>query len=171
MTAEEHRKEAPENLHVAVITVSDTRSVAMKEGRDEDESGKIIQEKLEEAGFTSDRDIIPDEKDELTEKLDGLLSDPEVDAIITTGGTGIAKRDITVDIAREFFEKELPGFGESLRRRGFEMVGVPGLLTRATLGVSNQKPILCLPGAPNSVKVGMDLIITDLPHIVKHARE
>lgn len=171
MTYEEHRKEAPEDLHIAVITVSDTRSAAMKEGRDEDESGKIIQERLEEAGFTSDRDIIPDEADELVEKLEGVLYDSEVDMIITTGGTGIAKRDITVDVVREFFDKELPGFGESLRRRGFEMVGFPGLLTRATLGVSNQKPIFCLPGAPNSVRVGMDLIIPDLAHIVKHARE
>lgn len=171
MTSVEHRREAPEDLHVGVITVSDTRATAIKEGRDEDESGKIVQKKLEEEGYTSDRIIIPDEEDMLEEKLKDWLKNPNIEAIITTGGTGIAKRDITVDVAKDFFDKELPGFGEFLRRRGYEMVGIPGILTRATLGIARQKPIFCLPGAPNSVKVGMDLIASDLAHIVKHARE
>lgn len=171
MTAEEHRKEAPEDLHVGVVTVSDTRAAAMEEGRDEDKSGKIIQDRLEEAGFTSDRTIIPDEKEDIERKLEYLISDPEVDAIITTGGTGIAARDITVDVAREYFDKELPGFGETMRRKGYEMVGGPGFMSRTTLGVSNKKPIFCLPGTPNAVEVGMDLIVPDLAHIVKHARE
>ncbi|KXA89853.1 hypothetical protein AKJ37_04500 [candidate division MSBL1 archaeon SCGC-AAA259I09] len=171
MTTEEHRKEAPKELHVGVITVSDTRSAAMKEGRDEDESGKIIQERLKESEFTSERVVIPDEPDDLGEKLSEYLNDPEVDAIITTGGTGIAKRDITIDVARKFFDKELPGFGEFLRRKGYEMVGIFGILTRTTLGIAGKKPIFCLPGAPNSVRVGMDLITSDLAHIVKHARE
>lgn len=171
MTAEEHRKEAPEDLHIGVVTVSDTRAAAMEEGRDEDESGKIIQRRLEEAGFSSDRVVIPDEKDDIEENLESLLSDSKVDAVITTGGTGIAERDITVDVAKEFFDKELPGFGETLRRKGYEMVGGPGYMTRSILGISNKKPIFCLPGTPNAVKVGMDLIIPDLAHIVKHSRE
>ncbi len=171
MTAEEHRKEAPEDLHVGVITVSDSRSAAMEEGRDEDKSGQIIEESLEDAGHTSERVIIPDEKDDLKELLEDWLDDSEIDAIITTGGTGIAERDITVEVAEKYFDKELPGFGETLRRKGFELVGIPGIITRATLGIANRKPVFCLPGAPNSVDVGMDLILSDLGHIVKHARE
>lgn len=171
MTAKEHREEAPEDLNVGVITVSDSRAAAMEEGRDEDESGKIIQRKLEEAGFSSDRSVLPDEWDVLEGKLGELISDPGVDAVITTGGTGITSRDKTVDVARTFFDKELPGFGESLRRLGYEKVGGPGILTRATAGLAAQKPIFCLPGAPNAVEVGMDLILPDLAHVVKHARE
>ena len=171
MTSEEHRKRAPDDLHVGVITVSDSRSAAMEEGEDKDESGRLIQERLEDADYSSERVIIPDEEEDLSHLLEDWLEDPEIDAIVTTGGTGIAERDITVDVAKEYFDKELPGFGETLRRTGFESIGVPGIITRATLGIADDKPVFCLPGAPNSVKVGMDLILTDLGHIVKHARE
>lgn len=171
MTALEHREAAPEDVYVGVLTISDSRSAAMEEGKDEDESGKIIQRRLEEEGYTSDRSILPDEDEEIEEKLESLVSDPEYDAVITTGGTGITSRDRTVEVARGFFDKELPGFGESLRRLGYEKVGVAGIITRATAGISNQKPIFCLPGAPNAVEVGMDLILPDLAHLVKHARE
>ncbi len=171
MTSNKHREEAPESLHVGVITVSDTRAAAMKEGRDEDKSGKIIQSKLEEVGFTSDRAIVPDEMDEIEERVKGFIENPKVDAVITTGGTGITSRDITVDVIRPLLEIELPGFGESLRRLGYEKVGGPGIITRATAGLIERKPVFCLPGAPNAVDVGMDLILPDLAHIVKHARE
>ena len=171
MSSDKHRKEAPEDLMVGVLTVSDTRSEAMKEDRDIDESGKMIQRKLSEEGFNSNRTILPDEWEEIEERLDDLISDPQVDAIITTGGTGVAERDRTVDVAKTFFDKELPGFGESLRRLGYEQVGGPAILTRATAGISKKKPIFCLPGPPNAVEVGMDLILPYLAHIVKHARE
>ncbi|KXB07821.1 hypothetical protein AKJ55_01865 [candidate division MSBL1 archaeon SCGC-AAA382M17] len=171
MTSNEHRKKAPKDLHVGVITVSDTRAAAWEEERDEDESGKIIQRELEKAGYSSNRTIIPDEEDQIEEKLEELISDSEIDAIITTGGTGIASRDKTVEVVRTFLDKELPGVGEALRRLGYERVGGPALLTRATAGVANQKPLFCFPGAPNSVEVGMDLILPDLAHVVKHARE
>jgi len=171
MTSEEHREKAPDDLHVGVITVSDSRAAAMDEGEDKDESGRVIQERLEDSDYSSERVIIPDEEEELSQLLEDWLDDSEFDAIITTGGTGIAERDITIEVAKEYFEKELPGFGETLRRIGFESVGVPGIITRATLGIADDKPVFCLPGAPNSVEVGMDLILTDLGHIVKHARE
>lgn len=171
MSPAEHRKNAPEDLHVGVLTVSDTRAAAWKEGRDEDKSGRIIQDKLDEAGFTSERTIVPDEEEEISESVEGFISDSEVDVIVTTGGTGITFRDITVDVIRPLFEIELPGFGESLRRLGYEKVGGPGILTRATAGLIERKPVFCLPGAPNAVDVGMDLILPDLAHIVKHARE
>lgn len=171
MVSTENDDKTPNDLHVGVITVSDTRAAAWEEGRDEDESGRIIQRKLEEAGHSSNRTILPDEDDKLERKLDDLINDSEVDAIITTGGTGITTRDRTVDVARAFFDREFPGFGETLRRMGYEMVGEAGLLTRTTVGLADQKLIFCLPGAPNSVRVGMNLILPDLSHMVEHARE
>ncbi|KXB08009.1 hypothetical protein AKJ58_01185 [candidate division MSBL1 archaeon SCGC-AAA385D11] len=172
MSAAEHKERAPERLHVGVITVSDSRAAAMKEGRDEDISGRVIEEELAKEGHSSDRTILFDEEDEIREKIEELVSNPEVDAIITTGGTGIARRDRTVDVACSLLNKELPGFGETLRRIGYEEhIGGPALLTRATAGIISRVPIFCLPGAPNSVRVAMKLILPELPHVVKHARE
>lgn len=172
MSAAEHKEKAPERLHIGVITVSDSRAKAMDEGRDEDISGKVIQEELAKEGHSSDRSILSDEKDEIRAKIEELVSDPEVDAIITTGGTGIAQRDNTVDAVRSILDKELPGFGETLRRIGYEeYVGGPALLTRTTAGIAERNPIFCLPGAPNSVRAAMELILPELPHVVMHARE
>lgn len=156
---------------MGIITVSDSRAAAMKEGQDEDISGKIVQEKLEEAGFLSNRVIVSDEIKEIEEKVDEFVSDSEINMIITTGGTGLTSRDKTVNVVREFFDKELPGFGETLRRLGYEKVGLPGVLTRTTAGLSDQKPIVCLPGTPNAVEIGMDLLVSDLEYLVKQAQK
>lgn len=171
MSGIEHREAAPKNLRVAVITVSDSRAAAIREGRDEDISGRIVVRELGKAGHTSTRVIIPDDADQIEEKIRESISDPKVDVVITTGGTGITSRDKTVDVVTPLFEKDLPGFGETLRRMGYERVGGPGILTRATAGLINRKPVFCLPGAPNAVEVAMELILPDLGHLVKHARE
>jgi molybdenum cofactor biosynthesis protein B len=83
----------------------------------------------------------------------------------------VAKRDVTIETIAPMFEKDLPGFGEILRRIGYERVGTPALLTRAAAGIINGKPVFCLPGAPNAVEIGCRLILPELAHIVKHARE
>jgi molybdenum cofactor biosynthesis protein B len=101
----------------------------------------------------------------------GFVADDRIDAIIITGGTGIARRDVTIETVAPLYEKELPGFGEVLRRVGYDMVGTPALLTRASAGIIKRKPVFCLPGAPNAVEIGMDLILPELGHVVKHARE
>lgn len=160
-----------EDLHVEVITASDSRAEAMREeGIDKDESGKIVQEKLKEADISSNRTIIPDEEEEIREKMKEFISDSNVDAIITTGGTGVTSRDITVDIAQDFFEEEFSGFGELLRRRGYEEAGLLGVFTRTTAGMANQKPIFCLPGAPSSVEIAMDFIVPDIERVIEHAK-
>ncbi|MDI6819903.1 MAG: MogA/MoaB family molybdenum cofactor biosynthesis protein [Candidatus Hodarchaeaceae archaeon] len=167
----EHKKGAPQHLRIAVLTVSDSRAAAMQEGKDEDVSGKLIERRLKEAGHAPTRLILPDEADEIRAAVERFSSDPEIDAIITTGGTGITARDVTIETICPLLEKELPGFGELLRRTGYEKVGGPAILTRATAGVIKRKPIFCLPGAPNAVEVAMELILPELGHIVKHARE
>ncbi|MBS3815450.1 MAG: molybdenum cofactor biosynthesis protein, partial [Hadesarchaea archaeon] len=97
MSLEEHRKKAPKNLNVGIITVSDSRSASAEKGEDKDISGAKIQEKLEEKDHSSERIIIPDEEDEIEEELMEFINNPEIDAVITTGGTGIAKRDKTIE--------------------------------------------------------------------------
>ena len=169
--SERHRALAPKRLRVAVLTVSDARAAAMEKGRDEDISGKLIERKLRRAGHETTRRIVPDDARKILAAVRTFIDDPEMDAVITTGGTGIASRDVTIETLQPLFEKELPGFGEMLRSFGYKMVGVPALLTRATAGVVKRKPVFCLPGAPNAVKVAMRLITPELGHVVKHARE
>lgn len=167
----EHKRLAPAQVRVAVLTVSDSRARAMQEGRDEDVSGKLIERRLKEAGHSSKRKIVPDDPGQIKAAIEEFLSNPEVDVIITTGGTGISSRDVTVETIRPLFEKELPGFGEMLRYLGYQKVGGPALLTQATAGLARRKPVFCLPGAPSAVEVAMELIVPELGHLVKHARE
>lgn len=170
MSVNEHRKEAPKNLHIAILVVSDTRAAAAREGRDEDISGKLFEQKAREAGHTTTRVIVPDEAAEICGTVKDFLANNDIHAIVTIGGTGVAKRDVTIESLRPMFEKELPGFGEILRRIGFEKVGAAALLTRASAGIAREKPVFCLPGAPSAVEIAAGLILPELGHIVKHAR-
>lgn len=171
MSGIEHRTQAPKHLSVAVLVISDARAKAMREGRDEDISGKLIEQKLKAAGHATTRLIVPDEAEQIKAAIKKIIADPKIDAVVTAGGTGITARDVTIETLGSMFEKELPGFGEILRRIGYEKVGGPALLTRATAGLIKRKPVFCLPGAPNAVEVAMELVLPELGHVVKHARE
>ena len=143
----------------------------MREGRDEDVTGKIIEQRAHEAGHETTRLIVPDEAGKIKKAVQRFIADKKIDVVITTGGTGIARRDVTIETLSPLFEKELPGFGEILRRIGYEKVGTAALLTLATAGIIERKPVFCLPGAPNAAEVAMELILPELGHIIKHARE
>ena len=151
--------------------VSDSRAAAMREGRDEDVTGKLIERKACEAGHETTRLIVSDDADEIKKAVQGFIADKKIDVVITAGGTGITRRDVTIETLSPLFEKELPGFGEILRRIGYEKVGTPALLTLATAGLIERKPVFCLPGAPNAAEVAMGLILPELGHVIKHARE
>ncbi len=171
MSFVEHRKKAPKHLNVAVLVVSDARAAAARKGRDEDISGKILEQRARAAGHKTTRTIVPDEATKIRSAVNKFIAAKRIDAVIVTGGTGVAKRDVTIETIQPMFEKELPGFGEILRRMGYELVGTPALLTRATAGIIKHKPVFCLPGAPNSVEVAAGLIFPELGHVLKHARE
>ena len=171
MSFEEHRMEAPKRVKMAVLVVSDSRAAAMREGRDEDITGKLIERRAREAGHEATRKIVPDDARAIKKAVQGFIADEKIDVVVTAGGTGIATRDVTIETLKPLFEKELPGFGEILRRIGYEKVGAPALLTLTTAGLIGRKPVFCLPGAPNAAEVAMDLILPELGHIIKHARE
>ena len=124
MSGIEHRKDAPKHLRVAVLTISDSRSAAMRDGRDMDVSGKIIERRLQETGHESTRLIVPDETREIGAAVKKFISDKKIDAVITTGGTGITFRDVTIETIQPLFEKELPGFGEVLRQKAASFVAL-----------------------------------------------
>lgn len=158
-----------DTLNVGVLTISDTRARLICEGKDEDVSGKIIQKKLEEGGYASERVILADEITEIKDKLDTFLERQDIDLIITTGGTGLGDRDKTIEVIRSYLDKEITGFGELLRRLGYEEVGLRGVFNQATAGLSGHKPIFCLPGTPNAVDIAMDVIVKDLDWVVEQA--
>lgn len=166
MSFEEHRATAPSRLKVAVVTISDKRA----KGGEEDISGKLLEEGLREKGHTVVRYLLPNDSQGIVNLIKDLIKS-DVDAIITTGGTGISSRDVTIESIKPLLEKELPGFGEMLRYLGYQKVGTPALLSRAMAGLAGGKIIFCLPGAPSAVAVGLELILPDLSHLVKHARE
>jgi molybdenum cofactor biosynthesis protein B len=166
MSFREHRATAPARVKVAVVTISDKRV----EGREEDISGKMLEEGLKSEGHTVVRHLLPNDGKKIETLMRELIRG-DVDVIVTVGGTGISSRDVTIESIRPLIQKELPGFGEMLRYLGYQKVGTPALLSRALAGFAEGKLIFCLPGAPGAVAVGLELILPDLTHLVRHARE
>ncbi|MBU2560546.1 MogA/MoaB family molybdenum cofactor biosynthesis protein [archaeon] len=167
-TTDIHKKEAPERVKVAVITVSDTKS----QNKEEDTSGTYIKDALKDAGHeVISYKIVPDDEATIIEAIDYIMEKQSPDAIITTGGTGISKRDVTIEAVSSMLEKVLEGFGELFRSNSHKSIGGAVVATRAIAGVSNGTVIFSLPGSPDAVRTGMDIILKEIAHIVKHARE
>jgi molybdenum cofactor biosynthesis protein B len=151
----------------AVITLSDTRTP------DTDTSGQLLQRLLTEAGHTpAPYHLIQDDPAQLTPLLDALLADPDVDAIITNGGTGVSRRDQTVDVVQRTLDQPLPGFGELFRMLSWQQIASGALLSRATAGIARGKPIFALPGSTKAVELAMtQLILPELRHILWELRK
>jgi molybdenum cofactor biosynthesis protein B len=153
---------APPTVTAAIITVSDTRTPAT------DKSGKLIRELLMDRGHTAGEAVIlPDDRGTLTRHITELLEKSSIDVILITGGTGIAERDITIETVAQFFEKELPGFGEIFRMLSFtEDIGSSAILSRAAAGTSGRIAIFAMPGSRGAVQLAMTkLILPELCHI------
>lgn len=164
MSVSEHRKAAVTGVRCAVLTISDTRAL------ETDVSGRTIVELLEGAGHVvAKRQILRDEPMDVHEAVVAQLAG--VDAIITTGGTGIASRDSTYEAIEGLFEKRLEGFGELFRVLSYEEIGSAAMLTRAAAGVSRGTAIFMLPGSEHAVRLGMTkLILPELGHVIRELR-
>jgi molybdenum cofactor biosynthesis protein B len=164
-SAAEHREKSPGKVACAVITVSDTRTI------ENDQSGQTVAESLRQAGHTVvQREIVPDEPQPMRELVTRLATDERVEAILLTGGTGIAARDQTPDTLASLFTKELPGYGELLRMLSYEEIGPAAMLSRASGGLIGQTVVLTMPGSTAAVRLAMDkLILPELGHLVSHA--
>lgn len=167
---DEHRKDSPSEISCGVITLSDSKYKDSEKGKETDKSGKIIIEKINEKYLMNRYCIIPDEKDKLLSAIDKMVNE-EIDVIFTTGGTGIGSRDITVETLTPLFEKELSGFGEIFRAETYKELGSGAILSRATAGVYKKTLIFTMPGSPNAVKLGLNIVIDELNHLVKHLKE
>ena len=168
MSYDQHRRRgAAVAARVAVVTLSDTRTP------DTDTSGQRIRELLVAGGHTvADHRLLPDDAGEFAAALDELLSRSDVDAVITTGGTGISARDAAVDVVARRLDLPMPGFGELFRMLSWEQVGSGAMLSRAVGGVAKGKPLFALPGSTKAVELGMTkLILPELGHLIGELRK
>ncbi len=170
-SAEKHRKASPERVRVAVLTISDTRTP------ETDTGGNVIVDSMQKAGHEIvHREIVKDDAPRIKKILEEFLADAAVDAVITTGGTGISARDATYEVVAQMLDKKLDGFGELFRMLSYEEVGAAAILSRAIAGAAGLKFVACLPGSTNAVRLAMEkLLVPEIPHIVfelrKHRRE
>jgi len=147
---------------VAVVTISSTRT------REDDPSGDVIQTRLASDGHDIvTRDVIRDDLDGIQNVVAALTDRSDVDAVVTTGGTGVTPDDVTVEAVEPLFDKELPGFGELFRILSYEDVGTMALASRATAGIVDGSVVFCLPGSEAAVRLGVEeLIAEEVGHLV-----
>ncbi|OQD58243.1 molybdenum cofactor biosynthesis protein B [Methanobrevibacter arboriphilus JCM 13429 = DSM 1125] len=169
-TMEEHKKKSPIEVNCGIITLSDTKYKDKQSGANTDISGKIIIEELKKKYNVKSYEIIPDEKKQLLNMIEKMKTE-NIDVILTTGGTGIGSRDITIETVKPLFEKKINGFGEIFRLKSYEKLGSGAMLSRAVAGTYGKTIIFSMPGSPNAVKLGISLIIDELGHLKKHLNE
>jgi len=163
---DQHRAEAPRTVRCAVITVSDTRTVQTDTG------GQTIVDLLTAAGHQIiQRHILRDEPAPMRALLETLREDPELDAILMTGGTGLGSRDQTFETANALLDKPLPGYGELFRMLSYHQIGAAAMLSRAIGGLLGRKVLLTMPGSRGGVLLAMEkLVLPELGHLVREAR-
>ena len=143
-------------VSIAVLTVSDTRNF------ETDSSGQILQDRIEAAGHhCAARHIITDDSDKIRDFVTGWISDETIDVIITTGGTGLTGRDVTVEAITPLLDKVIDGFSVIFHMESFKTIGLSTLQSRAMAGLAGQSFIFCLPGSNGAVKDGWDRVIKD----------
>lgn len=141
-------------LNIAVMTVSDSRS------EEDDKSGKILVDRLLDAGHKlAEKKIVPDDIYQMRAVVSVWIADPDVHAVITTGGTGLTGRDVTPEAMQVLYDKEIEGFGEIFRKISYDLIKTSTIQSRAVAGLANGTVIFSLPGSPGACKDGWDGII------------
>ena len=168
MSTQEHKREAPKSINCKIITVSDTRN------KDTDKSGKLMIELLEQSGHQiSDYVIVKDEAIPIQDEIIKGCNREDIDAMLINGGTGIAKRDVTIETVKSLLNKEIVGFGELFRMLSYqEDIGSAAILSRAIAGVVNNRAVFSTPGSTGAVKLAMNkLILPELGHVVREIKK
>ena len=157
-----HPTDQQVSTNFAILVTSDSRNFST------DETGKLAQKLLVENGHSiSSYSIIENNSIKIMKAIESLISDGVTNAIITSGGTGVSPRDKTIDTVKRLSEKELPGFGEHFRRLSYEEIGTPGLFSRASAFIINDKIVFCLPGSKGATKTALSrIIIPSIGHLI-----
>lgn len=166
-TKEKHILEPDLALSAQIVVVSDSLSAAgSKRWRKLDKSAKRAEQILKNRQITlSTPIVVPDDIEHIQRSVSKAL-ELKTNLIITIGGTGVAKRDVTIEAIRPLLEKELIGFGELFRQKTYQEVGTVSIMTRTLAGVAQKSCVVCLPGSPDAVILGLKLILEELLHII-----
>ncbi|MDD5486804.1 MAG: MogA/MoaB family molybdenum cofactor biosynthesis protein [Dehalococcoidales bacterium] len=165
MAYDEHKQASPSIITAGVLVISDSRTVAS------DESGKLICQMLEENGHNvADFKLLKNDAADIRSAFSSLLSLPDVKIVIASGGTGLSRRDITVETIYPLLTKKLDGFGELFRSLSYEEIGPGCIMSRALAGTIDGKAVICLPGSLKAVKLAMEkIILPEIGHLVREA--
>jgi molybdopterin adenylyltransferase len=165
LSTEQHRKDAGRSATVSILTVSDTRTL------ETDAGGKLIEELCLAAGFhVMERRIVTDDILPIRQQVLELLLQETCEAVLVTGGTGLAARDCTVDAIESLYDGTIPGYGELFRMLSYAEIGPASMLSRASGGRVGKKVVLTMPGSVAGVRLAMEkLIVPELPHLIYHA--
>jgi molybdenum cofactor biosynthesis protein B len=166
MGKQEHQKDAPMKLKVAVISMSTTRTLA------EDKSGRWMKEKARELGHeVVSHQVIPDDRESIVRTVTQCVAEYSHHILLMTGGTGLSPADVTIEAVRPLFSKELTAFGVLFAHLSFEEINASAMLSRATAGVIHDTAVFCLPGSLNACKTACSrLIFPEAGHIAAHVR-
>src|SRR5437867_788725 len=166
MSQAEHKARAPASVRCFVVTVSDTRT------DETDTGGRAIVDLLTAAGhIVRGRTIVEDDPDLVRGTIERQLADPDLQAIITTGGTGITSRDSTYEAIAGLLQKRLDGFGELFRMLSYQEIGAAAMMSRACAGLAAGHIVISLPGSEAAVRLAMErLVLPELGHLVQQAR-
>jgi len=176
-TPAQHKKNAPTSVKFAIITVSTSRyetyGSVSEPGLADDISGNVMLDLISGSGFdVKTYSLLPDNESMIAghvRELAGADIGQDIDAIVISGGTGLAPEDVTLEAVEPLFDKTIPGFGEVFRLKSLEDVGTAAILSRASAGIVGRCVVFCLPGSPAAVQLALkELIIPEAPHIVKH---
>lgn len=162
MSVTEHKKQAPKEVRCKIVTISDTRT------EETDKSGQLLHELLKEAGHTvTSYEIVKDDKESIQQAVLAGYHREDVDVVLTNGGTGITKRDVTIEAVSALLDKEIVGFGELFRMISYlEDIGSSAMLSRAIGGTIGRKVVFSMPGSSGAVRLAMNkLILPELGHI------
>jgi molybdenum cofactor biosynthesis protein B len=160
--ADDHHHHDADAVGFGVLTVSSSRTL------EDDPSGDALAAAVEDGGHSvAARALVGDDERTIRRQVEALLDHEAVEAVVTTGGTGVTPDDVTVEAVRPLFDRELPGFGERFRARSVEEVGPHAMVTRATAGIADRVPVFCLPGSEQAAAFGAaELIVPIVGHVV-----
>ena len=167
MGTHEHKQHAPKQVTIGIITVSTTRALV------DDSSGKWISSKAMDEGHTIVyHQVIPDDREIIESTVRNVIGHQRPQVILMTGGTGITKKDVTIEAVTPMFAKILTAFGSLFANLSYEEIGSAAFLSRATAGVIDNTIVFCMPGSIHACKLACrKLIFPELGHLVKHVKE
>ncbi len=167
MSTHEHKKAAPKSVTIGIISVSTTRALV------EDKSGLWMKDQAQKEGHEIvHHEVIPDDADRIAATLKTVLHDKTPQVVLITGGTGITRKDVTIEAVSPLFAKELSAFGSLFAHLSTQQIGSAAILSRATAGVIENSVVFCMPGSLNACKLACtELIFPELGHLVKHLKD